>query len=191
VKTIRIDDEVYDELQRRAQPFVDTPNSVLRREFGLNSLGPGKPKEKVVNSAVFLFPHSPAEFPDGVKGLAQFLDPQNGLLAQDRQGRYNVARAVKYRRITSGSMVLFHKDRQIVGEGRVAEGLGPYSGDDQSPNTEEAYEGTITFDPQSLRLILPTITFEEAQERAGVKINQRTVQKISWDEYELMMTGDK
>jgi len=28
---IRIDEEVYKELQRRAQPFVDTPNSVLRK----------------------------------------------------------------------------------------------------------------------------------------------------------------
>ncbi|WP_435586351.1 hypothetical protein [Micromonospora aurantiaca (nom. illeg.)] len=35
VPTIRVDDEVYELLQRRAKPFVDTPNSVLRRELGL------------------------------------------------------------------------------------------------------------------------------------------------------------
>jgi hypothetical protein len=29
--TIRIDDEVFDALKRHAEPFVDTPNSVLRR----------------------------------------------------------------------------------------------------------------------------------------------------------------
>lgn len=29
--SIRVDDEVYDHLQRHARPFVDTPNSVLRR----------------------------------------------------------------------------------------------------------------------------------------------------------------
>ncbi|MCY9784202.1 hypothetical protein KIK06_09880 [Nocardiopsis sp. EMB25] len=34
---IRIDDEVYTELQKRAQPFVDTPNDVLRRALGLNA----------------------------------------------------------------------------------------------------------------------------------------------------------
>ncbi|WP_304455447.1 hypothetical protein [Nocardiopsis sp. YSL2] len=34
---IRIDDEVYAELQRRAQPFVDTPNDVLRRILELNA----------------------------------------------------------------------------------------------------------------------------------------------------------
>lgn len=33
--TIRVDDEVYDWLQQRAKPFVDTPNSVLRRELGI------------------------------------------------------------------------------------------------------------------------------------------------------------
>ena len=32
---IRVDDEVWKELQRRAEPLVDTPNSVLRRILGL------------------------------------------------------------------------------------------------------------------------------------------------------------
>jgi hypothetical protein len=34
-KVIRIDDDVWVELQRRARPLEDTPNSVLRRVFGL------------------------------------------------------------------------------------------------------------------------------------------------------------
>jgi hypothetical protein len=33
--TIRIDDEVYEVLQHKAQAFVDTPNTVLRRVLGL------------------------------------------------------------------------------------------------------------------------------------------------------------
>ena len=33
--TIRIDDDVFDELKGHAEPFVDTPNSVLRRLLGL------------------------------------------------------------------------------------------------------------------------------------------------------------
>lgn len=33
--TIRVDEDVYDALKRRAEPFVDTPNSVLRRLLGL------------------------------------------------------------------------------------------------------------------------------------------------------------
>jgi hypothetical protein len=34
-RVIRIDEEVWTELQRRARPLEDTPNSVLRRVFGL------------------------------------------------------------------------------------------------------------------------------------------------------------
>src|SRR5437899_1393973 len=34
--SVRIDEEVYRELQKRAEPFVDTPNSVLRRILDLN-----------------------------------------------------------------------------------------------------------------------------------------------------------
>ena len=34
--TIRIDDEVWAVLQKRAQAFVDTPNDVLRRDYKLN-----------------------------------------------------------------------------------------------------------------------------------------------------------
>ena len=37
--TIRIDDDVFDELKRHAEPFVDTPNTVLRRILGLGEGG--------------------------------------------------------------------------------------------------------------------------------------------------------
>jgi hypothetical protein len=35
VPTIRIDEQVYERLKAQAEPFVDTPNSVLRRVLGL------------------------------------------------------------------------------------------------------------------------------------------------------------
>ena len=35
--TIRIDDEVFEALQKQAVPLVDSPNDVLRRKFGLNN----------------------------------------------------------------------------------------------------------------------------------------------------------
>jgi hypothetical protein len=42
--TIRVDEDVYAWLQRRAKPFVDTPNSVLRRELKIGSyVGTGRP----------------------------------------------------------------------------------------------------------------------------------------------------
>ena len=37
--TIRIDEEVFEELKKHAEPFVDTPNSVLRRLLGLGETG--------------------------------------------------------------------------------------------------------------------------------------------------------
>lgn len=33
---VRIDDEVWKELQKRAEPLVDSPNTVLRKIFGLD-----------------------------------------------------------------------------------------------------------------------------------------------------------
>lgn len=41
---IRIDDDVFQHLQKQAVPLVDTPNDVLRRVFGFNK-SPLKPKE--------------------------------------------------------------------------------------------------------------------------------------------------
>lgn len=37
--TIRIDEDVFDELKKHAEPFVDTPNTVLRRILGLGESG--------------------------------------------------------------------------------------------------------------------------------------------------------
>jgi hypothetical protein len=42
VRTIEIDDEVFERLKDEAEPFVDTPNSVLRRLLGLGVVG-GEP----------------------------------------------------------------------------------------------------------------------------------------------------
>ncbi|MCW6008412.1 hypothetical protein K1W54_28295 [Micromonospora sp. CPCC 205371] len=40
VPTIRVDDDVYHRLQQEAKPFVDTPNSVLRRLLDLDGPAP-------------------------------------------------------------------------------------------------------------------------------------------------------
>ncbi|MBW1604392.1 hypothetical protein JJV70_20255 [Streptomyces sp. JJ66] len=37
MRSIRVDDDVYARLQSLAEPFVDTPNSTLRRLLGLKS----------------------------------------------------------------------------------------------------------------------------------------------------------
>ena len=38
--TVRVDDEVYEALKAKAEPFVDSPNDVLRRLLGLNGRKP-------------------------------------------------------------------------------------------------------------------------------------------------------
>ncbi|MFV2196695.1 hypothetical protein [Nocardiopsis sp. LOL_012] len=42
MRSIRIDDEVFEKLQGLAEPFVDTPNSTLRRLLNLDE-EPGRP----------------------------------------------------------------------------------------------------------------------------------------------------
>lgn len=50
--TIRIDDEVYAWLKDHAQPFEDTPNSVLRRLFRMDECGQIPKDEKDMTSMV-------------------------------------------------------------------------------------------------------------------------------------------
>ena len=49
-KVIRIDQEVWAELQRRAIPFKDNPNSVLRRLLGLTPMGLRETNDSGANS---------------------------------------------------------------------------------------------------------------------------------------------
>ncbi len=39
MRTIRVSDEVWREIQKQAEPLIDTPDSVLRRKFGLSPKG--------------------------------------------------------------------------------------------------------------------------------------------------------
>ena len=57
--TIRIDDDVYDWLQKMARPFEDTPNSVLRRVAGLDAAPPKE--EKMVEVRRTSVSHSSSE----------------------------------------------------------------------------------------------------------------------------------
>lgn len=47
--TIRIDDDVYEKLKEQAEPFVDTPNTVLRRLLGFDAAG--QPEDETVDVA--------------------------------------------------------------------------------------------------------------------------------------------
>jgi hypothetical protein len=40
MNTIEVDDQVFDQIKAHAEPFVDTPNSVLRRLLGIDGAAP-------------------------------------------------------------------------------------------------------------------------------------------------------
>jgi len=46
MRLVKIDDEVWAELKKRAEPFVDSENDVLRRVFGLNDNSRSRTKYK-------------------------------------------------------------------------------------------------------------------------------------------------
>ena len=57
---IRVDDEVWKQLQRRAEPLVDTPNSVLRKILGLTE--DKVSNEKKVVEVILTNLHSPRKW---------------------------------------------------------------------------------------------------------------------------------
>ena len=52
--TVRLDDEVYEALKERAEPFVDTPNTVIKRLLGMDT---ESGEDSIVDEAVTEQPH--------------------------------------------------------------------------------------------------------------------------------------
>jgi restriction endonuclease Mrr len=69
VKEIEVDEEVFGELQRRAEPLVDTPNSVLRKVLRLDKLtsSSGQATEHVVPKGKGLKRSYNGRLPAGVR----------------------------------------------------------------------------------------------------------------------------
>lgn len=83
---IRVDDDVFDHLKKHAEPLVDTPNSVLRRLFGL----PDGAKVTVENLA--------ADVQD-----AQVLEPTTR--SRTRSSRRRAARSSPAKRAQPGTIL--------------------------------------------------------------------------------------
>lgn len=129
----------------------------------------------------YLFPHSSKEFPT-VETFQKFILCE----LPDKGGAYHVATSAKYQRILPGSPVLFHKRRMFFGKGKIKDAVKPYKGSDISPASRKPYEGTITFDPESIRLFPRAIAFddvERTEKKAGLRLNPRVVQKIDIDTF--------
>lgn len=70
---IEVDDEVFEYLKSRAEPFVDTPNSTLRRELRIASK-PGRvvmPTAPKVPAAMEVLPLVPAGTPKALEQILQ------------------------------------------------------------------------------------------------------------------------
>jgi hypothetical protein len=101
--TIRVDDEVFEGLKKLAEPFVDSPGSVIRRllvEKGTLAHRPAKPKAITPAEAVKVKALTPALTPQ--ETYEQFL---MATLAQDFGGRgdkRSVTQAVIARMVKQG-----------------------------------------------------------------------------------------
>lgn len=150
------------------------------RESSLSRTSVLPPREGgPMNVQTYLFPHSPAEF-RGTREVGEFLRGE----LRERGGDYFVATNKNYRRVAPGSLVLFHKNRELVGQAEVAAPLSQYDGREISPATGRRYEAKIRFDAQTIKTYKRPVTFDEVEAVTGVRINPRTVQRLDSRVYE-------
>ncbi|MFC1989445.1 hypothetical protein ACFLVW_02620 [Chloroflexota bacterium] len=107
-------------------------------------------------------------------------------LAGRKSGVYDVASVHYWRKVIGGSICLFHKDKLIVGEGKLVDGLLPYSGGETSPETGTRYASELHFDHSSIRVYGRYLSFEEAEKLLGKGLTWRGVQKLTPDDYALI-----
>ncbi len=135
----------------------------------------------MVPKDVLLFPHSPKEFKNASK-LVDWL--QNTL---STTGEYLIATITPgYRRVSPGSLVLFHKDKQIVGEAIARDACRRYEETEKSPVTRAPYEGIIIFDPTSVRRYANPVFLEEASRLVGTKLIPRGVRRLELSQCETL-----
>ena len=132
--------------------------------------------------AVYLVPHARKEFKDA-KDLSTWLEDHLANPA-DRDGVYLVASAHYWRNIPAGSVCLFHKDKQIVGESELLQGLHPCSISETSPATGQPYEGQVRFDRNTVRRYGPFLPFAQVEAILGKSLTYRGVQRLTWEDYQ-------
>lgn len=170
---IHIDEQVMAELKRRTNG--QTPNDVIRQLLGLSP-----PEEPATEPGVYLIPHSPKEFKHADK-LREWLSND---LARD--GEYAVASDHFWRNVIPGSICLFHKDKTLIGEGKMNGGLMPYLGKEVSPVTSRVYAGMVHFDPSSIKVYREPVSFVAAERMLGEKLTFQGIQRLTRKEYEIL-----
>ena len=173
--TIYIDEQVKSELNQKATSGL-TPNDVIRQILGLSVVN----NEEAREPGVYLIPHSSKEFENANK-LREWLSDR---LAWD--GEYDVASQHYWKNVLSDSICIFHKDKTIVGEGKMLGGLKPYLGTDVSPETGRPYAGTVYFKPSSVKVYEKPISFAAAEKLLGKNLTFRGVQKLTKKDYDII-----
>jgi len=137
----------------------------------------------MVTKDVLFFPHSPNEFRNASE-LADWL--QNFL---SKKGEYLIATITPgYRRVSPRSLVLFHKDKRIVGEAIAKDACRPYEGTKESPVTGAPYEGIIYFNRTSVRCYAKLISLEDASKMVGAKLIPRGVRRLELSQCETLLS---
>ena len=138
----------------------------------------------MVPTNVLLFPHSPEEF----KSVSELADWLKSSLR--RTGEYLVATITPgYRRVSPGSLVLFHKNKQIVGEAIAKDACRPYKGTAVSPVTGTPYEGIIMFETSSVRWwYAKPVSLDDASRLTGKKLIPQGVRQLETSKCERLLS---
>lgn len=185
-RTIRIDDEVYTALQKGAEPFTDTPNSALRRILRLDH---EQEKSSDDVQSVRLAGFSPKEGYESGSGFVRFKSAKEVAdflrIIRNTKDSYLAASDHFWKNVQADSICLFHKDKCIVGEGKMNGKIEPYDGKEISKMTKRRYPGEVEFIPDTIRLYKRPIPFAEAEKALGRKkhLAHRGMPKLSMADY--------
>lgn len=172
--TIHVDQQVMAELKQKA--IDQTPNDVIRQLLGLS-----QPQEITQQPGVYLIPHSYDEFPD-VDALKQWLS-----VDLSENGIYSVASSHYWANVNPDSICLFHKNKTIVGEGKMIGRLMAYTGNEVSPDTGIRYAGEVHFDPVSIKVYANPIPFTKVEKLLGKGLTFRGIQRLTQKDYEAIL----
>jgi hypothetical protein len=119
----------------------------------------------MTDPTTFLFTHSPKLFVDA-DDLVDYLNTR----LRKMKGRYRVVSWKKYQRPQTGHVVLFHKDRKIVGEAVVAD---PVRERHEHVGGVD-YEGYLVFDSKTIRVYRVPVSFDQIERVLRKKLTSRT-----------------
>ena len=126
---------------------------------------------------IYLIPSSPKEF--DIEELKDFLRNMH-----DAKASYLAASDRFWKNVQADSICLFHKDKCIVGEGKM-NGKTKYAGTEKSPVTKRPYALEIDFIPETIKLYKRPVRFAEVEAALGLgkPLGWRVIQSLNMAGY--------